>query len=302
MKNLFKKYKTFDWAFNIYLLIVIILILIFAPGKVENYQNFVIKDIVFLIIANIIIYFTKEKGKGLIFEILKFIRYWYPIFLFGINYNDMGHLAFIITPNLQDPIITNLELKIFGTHPTWWIEKHLFYRPLLEILTLGYMSYYFILPILGLLLYFKKKNLFEYEHLVFTVAVTFYFHYIFFIIFPVDGPWRYKPILDHFTLDTQGYFLLPIQKHIMKLAMAHSGCFPSSHVAVSTVVLLNAKKFYKTIFPYYLIVVFLLFFATFFLRYHYLTDAVFGLLVGILFFHVLSKVYYRWNSKNTMSL
>ena len=292
--KLFKKYRTFDWAFNIYILIVIILVSIFARGKVKNWYTFIIKDVLFLLIANVLIYYYTDKVN----KIIKFFRYWYPIILFSINYSDMGHLAFIIVPTLQDPIINAFEMKIFGVHPTWWIEKHLFFKPLLETLTLGYMSYYLILPLLGLILYFKRKTLFEFEHLVFTVAVTFYFCYLFFIFFPVDGPWRYHPILDHFTLPTAGYILVPLQKKIMKYAMVHSGCFPSSHVAVSTVVLLNAHKFVKKLFPYYLVVVILLFFATFFMRYHYVTDAVVGVIVGFVFFKILSRWYYKWNSKN----
>ncbi|MCD6578843.1 phosphatase PAP2 family protein [bacterium] len=292
--TLFKKYKTFDWAFNIYLLAVIILITIFAPGKVNNWYTFVLKDIMFILIVNIIIYSYTERSN----KILKFIRYWYPIMLFSINYSDMGHMAFIIVPQLQDPIINIIEMKIFGVHPTWWIEKHLFYRPLLETLTLGYMSYYLILPLLGFILYFKRKTLFEYEHLIFTVAVTFYFCYLFFIFFPVDGPWRFHPILDHFTMPTAGYILVPLQKKIMGFAMEHSGCFPSSHVAVATVVLLNAQKFVKKIFPYYLVIVILLFFATFFMRYHYIIDAVFGMIFGIIIFNILSRLYYKWNPRN----
>ncbi len=299
LKKLFSRYKPQDYAFNGFMLIIMILLLVFAPGKVANWNVYIIKDLIFIIFVNFLIYFFSDDKSN---KIGKFFRDFYPLLLFSTNYKDMGDFAFMIVPTLQDPIITNFELKIFGVHPTWWIEEHLFFKPLIEFLTLGYTAYYLILPLLAFLLYFKKKDIYGFNNLIFTVAISFYIHYLVFILLPIDGPWRYGPILDHFTKPVEGYLILEIQKKIMDFGvMKHSGCFPSSHVAIATIVLLNARRFYKGLFPIYFIIVVLLSFATFFLRYHYLTDTVVGLLVGILCFLLFSRIFKLWWTKKNLT-
>ncbi len=290
-----EKYRHYDIVFNIYMCTMAVLLLVFGPGRIDNWLLHALKYVLVACVGNALVIYGKDKG------IIGFFRTFYPMLIFQMNYTDSGRFAFMFFSELQDPLILNFERIFFPVQPVIFLER--LASPLLtELVTVGYMAYYFILPILALLLFYRKKDIKGTYNLMLTVSITFYFCYLFFMILPVDGPWRYRPVLDVFDGRLSGYFLYPLQEKIMKMATVHSGCFPSSHVAVATVTILNARKYYKTLgFPYLIIGV-LLFFATFYLRFHYLTDSVAGFLVGALFFKVISRYNDRWfEKKNTIS-
>ncbi|MCK4643899.1 phosphatase PAP2 family protein [bacterium] len=295
MRELIKRYRPLDYAFSLYHIIIIMLLLIFGFGKVHNIWFYLGRNLVFLLSANLLVRFFTPERKNIF---LKFLRNFYPLLFFAANYKELGEFAFMIVPELQDHLIVNFELMIFGTHPTWWLEEHLNYRWLAEFLNFGYMSYYAMLPVLALILFYWKKDRYAFGHLIFTVAACYYIHFLCFVLFPVDGPWRYAPILSHFSDPVNGYILVPIQNKIMAAgAMVHSGCFPSSHIAVALVVTLNAWRFFKKLLLPYLTILFLMSLATFYLRYHYISDTVAGLLFGALLYRVFGKVYEKWMKK-----
>jgi len=88
--------------------------------------------------------------------------------------------------------------------------------------------------------------------------------------------------------DGLGYHLVYVAKIAGERPVA---AFPSSHVGVTTVVMLLAwhsrsRRLFFTMLPFAVA----LFFATFYIQAHYAIDAIAGLLMGSLFYAILMRV------------
>ena len=111
-----------------------------------------------------------------------------------------------------------------------------------------------------------------------------FFCYIYFILFPSAGPKFHFPeaTSTHFP----GYLIMPILTFIVEHGAVANGAFPSSHVAMGTVILLCAFEFHRKIFLLYLPIVIALYFATVYIQAHYAVDVFAGIAVGVTFYLV----------------
>lgn len=260
-----------DIATLAYLLVLSLLILIWHQN-LKDWYLFLIYNLAFCLVILAIIYLWSDAERGW----RKFLRHLYPMLLFTFLYEETGYLVHLIVPNWLDLWVNKLELGLFGVYPTVALEKISF--PVLnDFMSLGYISYYFLLPVLGINLYWKKK-IKEIDYFLFTTCVTFYISYLGFIFFPVEGP--YKNLLTLHSQSLEGYIFTPFAQYIIDNAAIHGGCMPSSHVAVALIVLIFAFKYTKVLRWVMTPFVLTLFVSTFYCRFHYLTDMVAGLLIG----------------------
>lgn len=215
-----------------------------------------------------------------------FFRHWYPIFICTFLYEETRHLIHLIFPGFFDSWINRLELTILGNYPTIFLEKFSF--PILnEYFLMAYFSYYFILPVLGIALYFRGK-LKEFDSLVFASAIAFYISYLGFIFFPVEGP-RCALVSLHQT-PIKGFIFVPLTQWVIKVAGLHGGCMPSSHVAVTMVVFVFAYKYTRRLFYFLGPLILSLFVGTVWGRFHYLSDVIAGILVGLLSLYLAKRI------------
>lgn len=232
-----------------------------------------------------------HKSSG----VAKFFRHWYPIILFTFIYEETRGLIHLIFPYWFDNWINALELKLFRIYPTVWLEK--FFCPALnEYIMFCYFFYYFLLPVLGMGLYFSKK-IKEFDHLTFTLAVAFYISYLGFILMPVEGP-RFCLSALH-NLKLEGPFFTKIVHWVINMAGMHGGCMPSSHVAVALVVLVFSFRYHKTLFFILSPFILTLFVATVYGRFHYASDVIAGLIVGGISILVCDKISVIWQRNIT---
>jgi len=282
--------KTFDFilvdiATLIYLFILSLVVLIFS-GNEPHWYLYILFN---LLVSAIVLWmagWVSRSPSG----VARFFRHWYPIISFSFLYEETRDLIHLIFPYWFDNWINALELRLFGVYPTVWLES--FFCPALnEYAMFSYFSYYFLLPILGIFLYFNRK-LKEFDHLVFTSAVVFYVSYLGFIWMPVEGPRFCLSTLHHLKLE--GPFFTKIVRGIVDAAGLHGGCMPSSHVAVALVVLVMAYRYHKTLFFFLCPIIVTLFVATVYGRFHYATDVVAGILVGIVSIIFCDKINAIW--------
>ncbi|MDA3792206.1 MAG: hypothetical protein PF545_00910, partial [Elusimicrobia bacterium] len=153
-------------------------------GKIKNRLNIV--DIIFIVymsltgiillffnrgirypylytIAHLLIVFTVFKLIPILEDstnkFLNFLRWWYPILFFTFNYREADRFTGIIAKGWYDSLIFNFEYRLFGVHPTLWVER--FISPALtEIMKFNYFTYYLMIPVAAAALYFfnKRKN------------------------------------------------------------------------------------------------------------------------------------------------
>jgi membrane-associated phospholipid phosphatase len=224
----------------------------------------------------------------------RFIRHWYPVFLFTFLYEEIRYLVHIIFPGFFDFWINDLEFKLFGNYPTVFLQKYSV--PVLnEYFLLAYFSYYFLLPVSGIALYFGKK-IKEFDRMVFTSAVAFYISYLGFIFFPVEGP-RYALSAFH-KIPIKGFIFVPLAQWVVKVGGLHGGCMPSSHVAVACVVFVFSYRYMRKLFYFLGPLIVSLFIGTVWGRFHYFSDVLAGIIVGLLSLYLVEKIgRFRENKK-----
>jgi len=208
---------------------------------------------------------------------LTFVRLLYPVMLMTFLYRATGDLMHLIYSQSIDYRIVALEKSIVGFDLTHWFDNHP-YVALTELLSFGYFSYYLMMPGMALILFFKRRDADLRQFL--TAACTAYsISYILFMFIPAEGP-RYFQMAEYAS-NLPGVLFRPLVNFIIEAGAVRGGAMPSSHVAVAVVVLLFAiRRFHRR--AYWLTpIVGLLFFGTVHGRFHYLSDALVGAVIGV---------------------
>ena len=241
-----------------------------------------------------------------VFTQIAFLSFWYPD-IFELNrvlpcYDDLFALA---------------DEKIFGFQPALSFSlscNSLFFN---ELMSFCYIAYFPM--IVGVLLYYFFKKPEEFERSAFIILAGFFAFYTIFILFPVGGPQFYYSAIG---LDNAANGIFPnigdyynTCQDSLTFAGSHEGpftailtlirnfgekptaSFPSSHVAISTIITLlclrtGNKKLIFIILPFYI----LLCCATVYTLAHYLVDTIAGLISGgvsYLFLSFFAEKFYR---------
>lgn len=204
-----------------------------------------------------------------------------------------------IFPNL-DHVFAQVEQNIFGCQPALMFYTKFSHPVISELLSMGYVSYYFLMAIVVFYYFIYKYE--HFEKSAFILFFSFFLSYVVFIFLPVAGPQFYFqaagidniaagifPNIGHYFLDHQdcmpiigyenGFFY-----HL--LVTAHEAgerpiaAFPSSHVSVTVTMVILAfkgnRKLGITVFIFFV----LLAFSTVYVRAHYAIDAITGIIWG----------------------
>ncbi|MBQ1828215.1 MAG: phosphatase PAP2 family protein [Prevotella sp.] len=233
-----------------------------------------------------------------------FLSWWYP---------DTYELNRIL-PNL-DHMFAGCEQAVFGCQPALLFAQKVPWGWFSELMCMGYISYFPMMTILLIYYFFYRYN--EFLKAAFVLLGAFFIFYVIFIFLPVTGPQFYYlavgpekiaagvfPNLGDWFLThsermavpgwTDGFFY-----HILE--MAHNAgerptaAFPSSHVGITTVVMLLAhhahcRKLVLGMLPFYI----LMCLSTVYILAHYAIDALTGLFTGVVLYFVLIRLSKRF--------
>lgn len=229
-----------------------------------------------------------------------FLSWWYP---------DTYELNRML-PNL-DHMFAGCEQAVFGCQPALLFAQKVPWGWFSELMCMGYISYFPMMTILLIYYFFYRYN--EFLKAAFVLLGAFFIFYVIFIFLPVTGPQFYYlavgpekiaagvfPNLGDWFLThsermavpgwTDGFFY-----HILE--MAHNAgerptaAFPSSHVGITTVVMLLAhhahcRKLVLGMLPFYI----LMCLSTVYILAHYAIDALTGLFTGVVLYFVLIRL------------
>ena len=229
--------------------------------------------------------------------------------LLGIWYPDTYELNRIL-PNL-DHVFASLEQTLFGGQPAISFSAHCTSPWFSELLSLAYVSYFPLIAIVVVYYFFCVYR--QFDHTVFVIMASFFLFYVVFIFLPVTGPQYYYQAIGLDAArqgvfpDVADYFrthhdALPIPGwdkglfHYL-VAAAHTAgerptaAFPSSHIGITTILVILAwKTRCAPLFYGILVMLILMFFATFYLQAHYLIDAIAGIPAGIIIYLVSHRL------------
>lgn len=294
----------------IYIFITSITIIYLAPA-LKNEAELLIYRLLISIVIVFLAYFNSVKNLWIIrfgrFAFLGFLlSFWYPE-TFEINR---------VLPNC-DYILANWEQSIFGFQPALLFSKNFQQVWLSEIFNMGYFAYYPLIIVSSIFFFFSSRQYFNY--FFFTVMFAFFAYYLIFIYFATAGPQYYFSVIgidnvnagifpkiglyfnDNQTLlpstNESGFFFELVEK-TQQVGERPTAAFPSSHVGITTLIMiliLKNKKYlvFGLLIPIYLALVA----ATVYIQAHYLIDVVGGLISAVLLYYLGTYIYKLFTKK-----
>ena len=237
-----------------------------------------------------------------------FLGWWYP---------DTYELNRVL-PNL-DHLFATWEQSLFGCQPALVFAQKVPFGWFSELMCLGYVSYFPLMLIVYLYYFFQRYR--EFQMAAFVMLGSFFAYYVIFILLPVTGPQFYylavgtEKIAEGVFPNLGDWFLTHSERmaapgwsegfwyHMLDLTHdageRPTAAFPSSHVGVTTVVMLLALRtrcrgLIFTVLPFYV----LMCFSTVYILAHYAIDAMAGLLTGTVLYFLL---YFIWSRRYSAS-
>ena len=220
-----------------------------------------------------LIWLVRRPGLG---RLGRFVAEVYPIALITGLYTALDVLRGPTRPAVHDALIQRWEASIFGGQPSrdWWrAHPSLFWSTVLHG---AYFMYYAIVP-LPVLWFWIRRDLVALRRTVLLEMATFVFCYLWFVFFPVAGPYY------EFARPT-GAFVQTFTARLVYGALAtgssFGAAFPSSHVAASVAAAGAAWLGDRRLGGVLIVFAALLTVATVYCQMHYAVDATAGLLTG----------------------
>lgn len=211
-----------------------------------------------------------ERSPGL----LRFAKSFYPAVLFTALYRQTGEVNRVAFQERFDPLLRQIEQSIFGFQPAIRFSQAVPALWFAEYMHFVYFSYYLLIPSMGLLLYFFNSKK-EFKNYMFAVCNTFYVCYLIFIFFPAWGPLSFNT--PSFPQDT---IFISLVSTIIRRYDIVGGAFPSSHVAIATVVLYYASRHSRKALAAYAPLCISLMLATVYCGLHYAIDVFAGIVIA----------------------
>lgn len=295
-----------------YALLTMIVIVIMGKSMHSPVQMFVERAAMSVGILLLAVCYSYKPSRW-----FDFVRYAYVVLLLPYWYSDTFEFNRFL-PNL-DHLFAHWEQVIFGCQPALRFGEAINHILFSEAINMGYFFLYPMFAIFSFITFFCYPR--KYDKWIFTLLFTFYCYYVLFLFIPVVGPQFYFPAIGWdvareaiFTpvgtyFDThpdmlpnepvRGIFSWIVhQTHL--LGERPTGAFPSSHVGMSTVVMIAAwkycKRFFWIVMPIYLLLVM----ATVYIKAHYLIDSLAGFVLAFVFYSISSRIYKKFPHPKSM--
>jgi len=200
-----------------------------------------------------------------------------PLLLFIWLWTEIGMLQHILHPGWFDEALIGIERSVLGTELTLWADRFVS-RPLTEWMMFGYFGYLPAIPLVAGALFFLVGPE-EMDRYLLGLALAYAACFMGFILFPIMGPKYFQP--GQYTQELRGYVFRYLTRLMEDYGHYPGGSFPSPHAAAGTVMLLVAYRKHRPTFWGILPVIGTFYLATVYGRYHYVSDTVSGMAVGV---------------------
>jgi membrane-associated phospholipid phosphatase len=199
------------------------------------------------------------------------IRDWMPFALFIVIYETFrSKIWLVILPHDRDSELLAIDRWMLHETPAVTMQSWIS-APLTNLMAIAYFLHLVLPPVLALSLYFR--GLIFFRRFLLAIFVGGIIGFIGYIAVPAVGPAVAFPQLFHTSLGSE--FADPVLG-VIDAARAPRDCFPSLHVALSTIVLWygarNGRRWFWALLP----LVLANWVSTMYLRYHYAVDILAG--------------------------
>lgn len=234
---------------------------------------------------------------------MSLLAYWYPdTYEFNRVFDNLDHIFAAMEQSLFECQPSVEFSKLF---PSIWFS---------EPLNMGYFFYYPMMLIA--VVYYFIYHFKWFEKICFVLVTSFFIYYLFYLLVPVAGPQFYFPAIgmdrvnacefiplgDYFNYNVllfpaPGYdhgFFYNLVEASQEIGERPTAAFPSSHVAISTIVMIMSwrvsRKLSYFLLPFYI----LLCMATVYIQAHYLIDSIAGFFSAFVVYRVATLMYNKW--------
>ncbi|MGA1847189.1 phosphatase PAP2 family protein [Deferribacter abyssi] len=267
--------------------VFITFIIIVNYGNVDSAHWYILFHLAVLFF----IFLLAKHDNNKIIWLLRFLHLFYPILLFTFIYQETGVLNQIFHKGYFDDLLLKWDNMLFGNSPIFWFYELFPQKLISEYFHFSYFFYYLMVPLTFVYIFIKLKtdNLKRNEYILeymFTLCFSFYLYYTIFIYFPAVGGRTYVDIYAR-----NGYIFKKIVDYIYLTQEIDGGAFPSSHVGIAILCLMNLKKVKGVFYKAMLILVPSLALATVYCGYHYGIDLIGGIVSGFVFYYIGRTIY-----------
>jgi membrane-associated phospholipid phosphatase len=258
-----------DFLFFTYLIITTLIIFLAWESGGNSWELFVYRSLMLISIGGLI-YLDKKKNHPAI----RLFRIGYPLLVSGYFYSETVYYNKLIVDNI-DPLLFNIESAIFKMQPSLEFSAYFSNKLISEIMYFGYFSYYLLIIGFILFIFFRNRNYFS--EAVFKLSASFFIFYLIFSLIPSAGPQFYFSYPENVLPDA--YIFHHVMHFIQQTAEQPTGAFPSSHVGISLIILILAKKNSPQFFSFSWPFVVILILSTVYIKAHYAIDIIGGIII-----------------------
>lgn len=276
-----RQFRLLDISTFIYFCFVTLLVIWFHD-RIANWHVYVLTHFVTLAAVVAYIKFAEKSGN----TIIRLFRELYPLVLFTFTFKEVSLLLTALAAFWFETHLLAWDHALAGGYPTVLVQQY--YRPwLTELMAFSYWAYYLIFPLTAVAILIRKEwGLLR--SFSFHLASTMYACYLFYFFLPARGPQQTLAHL-HLPREAAGFFdnmVLSIQG----AASIAGNAFPSSHVAAVFIMLFFLFRLRRWLGWIVLPVVLALTVSTVYLQYHYVADAITGVLLAFLLYPPLRAI------------
>jgi membrane-associated phospholipid phosphatase len=214
-------------------------------------------------------------------------------FAYAWLFGAVARLQLTLHGRWLDGVVLGFEERLFGVQPTLWLER--FTRPwLTEWMMFAYVVYIALYPLVCLVIYrgHGKRAL---EECLLALGLANVACDLGFILFPVAGPAAFMGTA--YTVPLDGWMFTAVGEFIRTRLHYVGGSLPSPHAAAATVMWAMCWRYSRRLAWALVPVILTLYVATFYCRYHYLTDAIAGIVTAVAALAVTPRLMRWWQER-----
>ena len=274
-------------SLTLFFLIGLVLLTLVFHGQIPLWRSLLLRYTILSGLLFVLKLSSERRARG---RQEKFVQAFSPLLFIIVIFESLGDLIQYLQPDIDSSLI-RIDFFIYGVHPTIWMQQWIV-PWFTDVMSLAYVSYYFIPVIFVLVLYLKNRGRGLFES-VFILTFGYYISFIGYILFPAVGP-RYA--MDHlYSVPLEGSLVTDLVRDVLN-AIEHNkrDCMPSGHTQIVLMVLFLAYRYERILFTIFLPIICALILSTVYLRYHYVVDIFAGVALAIGCVIVGDRLYRWW--------
>lgn len=265
-------------------------------------ERLVISHLAVAILIVGLVYWTEKRGQTQRHNIalwwVRLFRDWHPLFWFSfLLFGEFTYLVRLFFPFAIEKYLIAFDFWLFGQPPHQFIQHYVPWWGV-ELMAFAYWSYYPL--VIGITWYYhssrpvisRRKSAVQFSFVDFMnrLCFSFYICYLLFMLIPARSPRHALNLTGQLQLE--GGFFYHLIATMQNYVSVVGAAFPSSHVTVTWVATLTLWEHQRRTFWILFPLVIALTFSIFVLQYHYILDAIGGVLIAFIFEWFWRRFYF----------